>query len=130
MNFIGAFYELHKFPKQSLNCSCYSFQKFDSRRRSLPLPDNNAEIIPFRSLCVAFQRLKRASISKQSPSSSSSFILPPPRCNYTGSLSPKRITATSFPFDPDRVPSPITRFPMLIFRPWRRKEVPQQPKLL
>lgn len=48
MNFIGAFYELHKFPKQSPNWPCYLFQKFDSTRHDFFisfLHDNNAEKI-------------------------------------------------------------------------------------
>ena len=42
---------------------------------------------------------------------------------------PEESQGTSFPFDPDRIRSPITRFPMLIFRRWRRKEVPEEPKV-
>lgn len=69
----------------------------------------------------------RASISKQS----SPFFFLLPRCNYTGSLSSEESQGTLFPFDPDRIRSPITRFPMLIFRPWRRKEEgPEEPKVL
>lgn len=102
------------------------FQKFDSIRHDFFLSFlryNNAEIIPFRWLFrVAFQR---ANVSKQSsPFFHSPDVITP------ALFLPEESQGTSFPFDPDRIRSPITRFPMLIFRPWRRKEVPEEPKVL